>query len=195
MAALLPGVRTHRSPTLGLAMRKVGADQYARVRTWYLYSDTTFKESAVLTFHVRQPVVMEAGYHTCARCILFRLDAEQLQLEDVQPSRYWDPNTEVFIFPTDGTNPTPATFRLQSSSATDFTVNIKVTVDKPWGEMVEMDPGWRTCIERMEVHSLESYRMDCRSSKYRMTIQVIRGLVNQRPSLTLTVLGSWSILR
>ncbi|KAK4196344.1 heterokaryon incompatibility protein-domain-containing protein [Triangularia verruculosa] len=194
--AVLSGVRKRGVRLAGLHMQKVGPHQYARVSTRHLGSyDTSSEELATNTaFYVRQTVVMEEDYryHPRPSSILFQLQSKLLVLGDVQPSRCWDSNAAVFTLPTplpeDGEHLTPAIFSLQSSAAADFTADIKVTMDKPWGELVEMDPKWSTDIGYDAGNPLLAYWVDCQNSDgRRIVIAVIKDLFNQRPRLTLRV--------
>ncbi len=159
--AVLEGVETEESGSVGLRLQQTGDDQYARVDTNLVCEkvDQSFGESrshssvigSRTTIFVRQNPVMETGSHLHSRAgsVSLQIDSSSIRLQNIQPAERWDDRTSLFSFTRSPTAETTdrsftATFQLpQGSPRSSDSIRVTVDLNRRFLKSMEVDAGWR----------------------------------------------------
>jgi len=175
--------------TIGIYLKKVGEDQFARIEPEQLAlvppSTIGASSGPLTTFFVRQNVVLETMDHARAAGISLRLKPSTLSLVEVQPSERWSEEDNFFSFgqPATAQKPPQAVFSLKSALGSRA-ITITIDAGKNWGHFVAVSGGWKTA----ERKTSSTHRVHCRNPLEPMIeIIVQRGLFNDELKILLSI--------
>ena len=193
-----------KQATLGIILRKVGEDQYARIETdkvtEYAGGKWTSPQGEMRPFYVRPTIEMEAPEHSRAGGILMQTNnTRSIILEKVEPSGQWNKATKFFSFesPIATTKPPVVTFSMKlkkpgakggkDEAGKEEKLTVLVDAGKRWGTFAVVQfasQGWNT-----KEHLNPSRQVIICQKKGELEIEVlaVRGLVDEESKIILSV--------